>query len=118
MARTRGLALLTEACPGTTSAVVGLVRAPNDGIPYLQWKDPDSCLWRDARSDLKQERRQENLLQALDLFLSALNAAERDTKVSVWEAAGVPDDMLARIKEAGDHPREWRYILGTGDGTR
>lgn len=55
MARTRGLALLTEARPGTTSAVVGLARAPNDGMPYLQ--DPDSCLWRNARSDLKQERR-------------------------------------------------------------
>ena len=87
--------------------------------PCFQWWDPATGRWRDRESDLKQEVKLEGVqegrvqifIQALDAFLPDLSDADRKRIVEAWSAAGIPDDMLSRIMEAGQTPDEWESIV-------
>lgn len=87
--------------------------------PHFQWWDPATERWRDRESDLKlevklegvREGRVQILIQVLDVFLPDLSDADRERIVETWSVAGIPDDMLSRIMEAGQAPDEWKSIL-------
>ena len=87
--------------------------------PRFQWWDGKQGRWRDRESDLKlavklagiQEGQVRILIQALDAFLPDLSDADHGRIVEAWSAAGIPDDTLSRIMEAGRTPDGWASIL-------